>query len=140
MTPLHLQLYYSLHPCTKYFLTLSYNEKIKLAKERSQDSKVPSHFSNSNNTQERTTFILPASAGLTQFYKEIKIKDLLCRLSKIKKYKWWFHKLRKNLYKNSIYFVVKTDNALVVQNIFSFYIQILSQFVKPPRDTLLRYI
>jgi hypothetical protein len=31
------------------------------------------------------------------------------------------------------------EDALVVRNILSFYIQILSQFVKPPRDTLLRY-
>jgi hypothetical protein len=31
------------------------------------------------------------------------------------------------------------DNALVMPNIMSFYIQTLSQFVKPPSDTLLRY-
>jgi hypothetical protein len=30
------------------------------------------------------------------------------------------------------------DEALVVQNKLSFYIQILSQFVEPPSDTLLR--
>jgi hypothetical protein len=32
------------------------------------------------------------------------------------------------------------DDALVVRNILSFYIHILSQFVKPPSDTLLRYL
>jgi hypothetical protein len=31
------------------------------------------------------------------------------------------------------------DDALVVAKYIQFYIQILSQFVKPPRDTLLRY-
>jgi hypothetical protein len=31
------------------------------------------------------------------------------------------------------------DDALVVQNIIVFYIKILSQFVKPPSDTLLPY-
>jgi hypothetical protein len=31
------------------------------------------------------------------------------------------------------------DDALVVRNILSFYKQILSKFVKPPSDTLLRY-
>jgi hypothetical protein len=46
---------------------------------------------------------------------------------------WWFHKLNKNLY-------IKTpDDALVVQNILSFQIQILSQFVKPPSDTLVQF-
>jgi hypothetical protein len=74
----------------------------------------------------------------------------------------WFYKLRKNFYKNSIYFATTSvscqeyrnelcstemnlvhfctpDDALVVRNILSFYSQILSQFVKPPSDTLLRY-
>jgi hypothetical protein len=57
------------------------------------------------------------------------------------------YKLRKNLYKNSIYFMYiyfrvhfcTPDDALVLRNILSFYIQILSQFVKPPSDTLFRY-
>jgi hypothetical protein len=31
------------------------------------------------------------------------------------------------------------DDALVVRNILSFYIQILSQFVKPPSETLYPY-
>jgi hypothetical protein len=31
------------------------------------------------------------------------------------------------------------NDALVVRNILSFYLQILSQFVKPPSDTLFRY-
>jgi hypothetical protein len=51
------------------------------------------------------------------------------------------------VYKNSIYFpllvhkfLYSSDDALVVRNILNFYIQILSQFVKPPSDTLLRYV
>jgi hypothetical protein len=32
------------------------------------------------------------------------------------------------------------DDALVVRNILSFEYKILSQFVKPPSDTLLRYM
>jgi hypothetical protein len=46
------------------------------------------------------------------------------------------------VYKNRSSFT--PDDALVVQNILSFYLYILfiiiySQFVKPPSDTLLRY-
>jgi hypothetical protein len=32
------------------------------------------------------------------------------------------------------------DDALVVRNMLGFYIQSLSQFVKPPSDNLLRYL
>jgi hypothetical protein len=57
---------------------------------------------------------------------------------------------KKFVYKNSIYFALPVhrqeyrnyrniDDALVVRNILSFYIQILSQFLKPPGETLLRY-
>jgi hypothetical protein len=35
--------------------------------------------------------------------------------------------------------MVMADDALVVWNILSFYVQILSQFVKPPSISLLRY-
>jgi hypothetical protein len=42
------------------------------------------------------------------------------------------------VYTNSIYFALP-DDAPVVRYILIFYIQILSQFVNPPSDTLLRY-
>jgi hypothetical protein len=38
-----------------------------------------------------------------------------------------------------VHFCTPDDDGLVEQNILSFLYKILSQFVKPPSDTLLRY-
>jgi hypothetical protein len=48
------------------------------------------------------------------------------------------------VYKNSIYFALLVHRHFClgvhfVRNILSFYIQLISQFVKPPSDTLIRY-
>jgi hypothetical protein len=51
----------------------------------------------------------------------------------------WLHKRKKEFVYKIIVNFCTPDNAVVARNILSFYIQILSQFVKPPSDTLRRY-